>query len=154
MSNLLRLDVAIRAAGIPIDGVSGTQGSVRVDYQTSATPAQITQGDAIVAAFDWTPAADATFTARQAKVAAGSTFDGGALQSAGASDRALIALVLLILDEFNTHSTFEAAMLAAIAAATTLADLKTRMAAITVVPQRTQAQLIAAIKNKIAGTAE
>ncbi len=154
LNSTARLDVALRAAGIPIDGVSGSEGSVRVDYQASATAPQRTQGDAIVAAFDWSAAADDTFSARQAKTTAGSIFDAGALKSADAQGRALIALVLLILDEFNAHSTQTTNMLAAIAAAASLADLKTRMALVNNIPQRTQAQLIAAIKTKISGTAE
>lgn len=63
-----RLDRALRAAGIPIDGVGDTTGGIpqpgwhivtrgdgvvlRIDYQASATPAQIQQGDAIAMTFD------------------------------------------------------------------------------------------------------
>lgn len=52
------LDEKLKAAGIPFDGISGGPGSVRVDYQPEATPAQRTQGAAIIAAFDWTLAAE------------------------------------------------------------------------------------------------
>lgn len=152
-NTLNRLDGTLRAAAVPIDGVAiVSDGVARVDYQAAATPQQRAQGEAIVAAFDWSAAADATYSARQAKTVAGSTFD--AQQSAAAPDRALIALVQLILDEFNAHSALEASLFAAIAAATSLADLKTRAAAVALVPQRTQAQLIAAIKAKITAGAE
>lgn len=63
-----RLDRAIKAAGIPIDGVGDITGVtpqpywhvvtrgdgvvLRIDYQASATPTQIQQGDAIAMTFD------------------------------------------------------------------------------------------------------
>lgn len=125
-----------------------------MDYQAAATPAQRTQGAAIVTAFDWGAAADATFAAQQEKAAATANLDLGGAQAGVAYDRLIRALALMILDEFNAHTTFEASMLAAIAAAASLADLKTRMAAIVPVPQRTTVQLIAAIKTKVAGTPE
>jgi hypothetical protein len=150
----LRLDAAIRAAGIPIDGVSGSLGSVRVDYQAAATPAQITQGAAIVAAFDWSAGADATWQAQQENAVAAANLDRGAAQAGAASDRVVYALAMMVLDEFNTHSTFEAAMLSAIAASASLADLKTRMAAVNAIPARTPAQLVSAIKAKISAAGE
>jgi hypothetical protein len=58
---LSRLQATIVAAGIPIDGVSGDQSGVRVDFQASATPAQQTQAASIVSSFDWSDAADATY---------------------------------------------------------------------------------------------
>jgi hypothetical protein len=152
--SLQRLDSMLRAAGIPIDGVSGSQGSVRVDYQASATTQQRTDGDAIVAAFDWSGAADATYAAQREKTAAAASFDRGVTQAGQASDRIVVALAQLMLDEFNAHTAVEASMLAAVAAAASLAELKTRFAAIVPVPQRTQAQLINAIKAKIAATQE
>ena len=67
----------------------------------------------------------------------------------------LKSFVLTALDELNLHTTFEAAMLSAVAAASSLADLKTRFAAITPVPQRTKANLITAMTNQInAGNAD
>lgn len=127
-----RLDATLRAAGIPIDGVSGSQGSVRVDYQASATTAQQTQGSAIVAAFDWSAAADTTFAAQQAKAAATSNIDIGALQAGQVYDRLIRALALVVLDEIN--------ILRAIASP--------------VQTPRTAAQLVSAVKAKIAATAE
>jgi hypothetical protein len=68
---------------------------------------------------------------------------------------ALKAIVLLVLDEFNLHADKHNAILDAVDAATSLADLKTRVAAIPNYPQRTAVQLINAIKAKIdAGQAE
>lgn len=52
--NNARLDEAIRAAGVPIDGVSGSSAeTVRVDYSATATTEQRAAGQAIVDAFDW-----------------------------------------------------------------------------------------------------
>lgn len=59
------------------------------------------------------------------------------------------ALALLILDEFNAHAGKITAILNAADTATSLATFKTEMAAITKQPQRTQAQLVAALKAKI-----
>lgn len=59
------------------------------------------------------------------------------------------ALVLLIMDEFNLHSTKESEELADIAAATSLADYKTRRGIRSAVPQRTAQQLIDAIRQKL-----
>jgi hypothetical protein len=132
MSALPRLDAAIRAAGIPIDGVSGSQGSTRVDYQASATAAQRTQGAAIVAAFDWSAAADATWQAQQEKAAATAQIDNGALKAGISTERLVRALALVVLDEVNVL----------------------RAASVPVLAPRTAAQLVTAIKAKIAATAE
>lgn len=52
--NAARLDETLRNAGVPIDGVSGGSAeTIRVDYSATATPEQVAQGKAIVAAFDW-----------------------------------------------------------------------------------------------------
>src|SRR5260221_12792501 len=65
--NITKLDGELRAAGIPIDGVSdldGTKAHVRLDFQPSATAAQRTQAAQILAA------QDPTDTAQQARLAA------------------------------------------------------------------------------------
>lgn len=53
-----RLDAALKAAGIPIHGVSvnhkTTPRTVRVDYAAGATLQQRVDGQAVVDAFDWT----------------------------------------------------------------------------------------------------
>ena len=46
---------ALVAAGIPIDGVSGTGPTCRIDFRPEATKAQRDQAAQILAAFDWTP---------------------------------------------------------------------------------------------------
>ena len=64
-------------------------------------------------------------------------------------ERVLRAIVLLVLDEFNAHANKINAILDAVDQSVTLADLKLRIAAIPDYPQRTGAQLLNAIKNKI-----
>src|SRR5215471_6099904 len=50
MAAVSALDMQIRSKGIPIRGVGGPPWTV--DYDASATPAQITQGNALAASFD------------------------------------------------------------------------------------------------------
>lgn len=127
MTYLNRLDAALVAAGIPFDGVT-SEGLVW--FKDTATPAQKTQAAAIVASIDPSQAADLTYQAQQAKTAAQVSIDIGALQNGGPTDRLVRALALVVLDEVNILRT--AASLA----------------------PRTAAQLITAIKAKIAATAE
>jgi hypothetical protein len=61
----------------------------------------------------------------------------------------LRASLLSILDEFNAHADKINAILDSADAATSLADFKTRMAAVTDYPQRTIAQLKTTIRNKL-----
>jgi hypothetical protein len=149
-----RLSAVISAAA-PIDGVSiATRGAARIDFKDAATGPERIAAEAALAAFDWSVAADDTWLAQQRKIEASASFDRGDTRDGAASDRVVVALAELMLDEFNAHSTVEAAMFAAVAAASSLADLKTRYAAIVKVPQRTRLQVINAIKAKIAATAE
>lgn len=62
---------------------------------------------------------------------------------------AVVALALLTLDEINNLRQWVASFKAATAAATSLADLKTRVAALPNMPDRTRQQLINAVKAKI-----
>lgn len=144
----------IASALIPIHGVSGIQGDIRVDYRPEATPPQVAQAEAIVAAFDWSDAADATFAAQQVKAVATAGIDNGVLISGDRTERLVRALMEIILDEFNLHAAKHNALLNAIDAATTLANLKTAVLAIPDYPTRTAAQLVTAIKAKIAASAE
>lgn len=95
-----------------------------------------------------------TAVARAAKNTATAALQNGGTAAAPPNDRLVYALSLMILDEFNLHTTFESALLSAIAAATSLANLQTRVAAITAIPQRTAAQVQNAIIAKISATSE
>lgn len=61
----------------------------------------------------------------------------------------LRALVLVLLDELNLHSTTINAMRTATTSATSLNDLKTRIGQVAAIPQRTTLQLRTAIRNKL-----
>lgn len=60
-----------------------------------------------------------------------------------------VALALLVLDEFNRFSTEWRYFKTATAAATSLADLQTRVAALPNMPDRTQRQLLDAVRDKL-----
>ena len=53
--SLTRLDELIKESGVPIFGLRGVQGDVKIDFDPAATPQQRTDTAAIVAGFDWTP---------------------------------------------------------------------------------------------------
>lgn len=59
------------------------------------------------------------------------------------------AFALVVLDEFNRHTTLEADIFAATAAATNLANFQTRMAAVSQVQQRVIGDLKTALRNKL-----
>lgn len=61
---LERLHATI-AAVCPIHGVSGSQGSIRIDYDPSATAPQQTSAQAALAAFDWSQTAHDAWTQQQ-----------------------------------------------------------------------------------------
>lgn len=53
MQAIHRFDEHIRSLGIPIDGVSGTGPTCRIDFKAAATQAQRDQGNAERLTFDW-----------------------------------------------------------------------------------------------------
>lgn len=86
-----------------------------------------------------------------AKTAKLRTFAKDLLDDPDAVSILLRALALVILDENNTLRQWVTSFKAATAAATTLADLKTRVAALANLPDRTKAQIMPAIRSKIDG---
>lgn len=155
MNAFWRLQVALLAAGIPILGVQGT-GPVdaQIDYDPSATAQQRADGAAILAAHDWTTAADATYVAQQAKLSAGAFYDRAQTAQADVTDRVVIAFAQLVLERFNHTAQKFNDLQTAIAQATNLANFQTRAAAVGTIGILTQQQLIDAIKAKIALTGE
>lgn len=129
MNPFVRLQAALIAANVPILGVRGTgAGDAAIDYAPAATAPQRAQGASILAAHDWSLAADAAFVAAQGKEEASSAVDAWLLQGASAStgDRVLVGFALLVLDEINTLRGFVA------------------------LPAYTEQQLVDAVKAKIA----
>lgn len=119
------------SAVCPVAGVArDAHGAVRIDFADEATAAQRSDALAAAAAFDWQnppPPADV-------EVLSG----------------AVVALALLTLDEINLLREWVAAFNATVAAAASLADLKTRIAALPILPDRTRAQLLRAVRAKLA----
>jgi hypothetical protein len=91
MYEISELDREIRAAGVPLDGVSGARGNVVVTYNASATGALRALGDSIVAGFDWANA-DLNWQRAAGK---------GIATSAEPSGRVVRAVALVLLDEVN-----------------------------------------------------
>lgn len=65
------------------------------------------------------------------------------------TDNPVRAALLVLLDEFNRHSVVHRGILAAAAAASSLADFKTRMGQVTGIPARTPQDLLGAVRAKL-----
>lgn len=127
-TSLSRLDATLRGAGIPIDGIAGEEGSIRVDYQASATPTQRTQGASIVAGFDWSAGADATYIAKQSKTAATTGVDNGNLQAGSDLQRMVYCLAIVAMNEINILRAAIPHRIVSITRATTTATVVTELA--------------------------
>lgn len=150
-TTLQRLHSDVSAVA-PIDGVAMIDEAAqqaRIDYAVSATETDKASGDAVLAAFDWSETENEKFLAQVATDSALAAIDRGTTIKGLSIDRAIIALALVVLDTFNTDRAAFAAMNSAVQAATSLADLKTRFAAINFPSQATQGQLLNAVKAKL-----
>ena len=119
-NHILRLHTLITDAGVPINGVSGDSAGIRIDFNITATPSQITQANSIVSSFDWSDAAHAIWENIQNRTEAKQV-----LTNTRPQDKIIKALLAVMLDEINILRT--AASL----------------------PARTRAQFVTAIQNKI-----
>lgn len=63
-NQLARLTESVAAVS-PIDGVSGSQGSIRVDFKPEATASQKSAAQSVVTSFDWSQAAQDAWLADQ-----------------------------------------------------------------------------------------
>ena len=141
-----RLILTLAAAGVPVDTVTGDGPGVVVTYQAWATEAQRAAGAAVVAAFDWSQAAHDLWLRDRRRLAASALLD-----ALGGESALVRAVVLVLVDDVNDLRQWVTSFKAAVAAATTLADLKTRVAALANTPDRTAAQARAAVANRITG---
>ena len=138
-----RLRQTLRDAGVLIDdvsiGVEGQSSTVKVfpaSLQASAQPH--------INAFDWSAAADSDYDNLQHR----------AIAKALLSDpiehaKLLRALAEITKDEINLLRQWLVSFKAQVAAATTLADLKTRVATLPAMPDRTLAQLKTAMESRL-----
>lgn len=128
------------AASLPVDCVLGANGSVSVVFAADLTAPQKASLDGVVAAHTPNPLGQTLRTRAAAKSLS---------QLADALPAALRAVLLVAVDEINLLRARLRAQDAAVAAATTLADLKTRWAVLANVPDRTAAQAKQAILDKL-----
>lgn len=128
---------AILAAGVPITGVNSNGIVSPANLQAAAQPT--------INAFDDSDAAQLVRDNLAARVSASSLLD----INKSATLKLLRAEAGLTIDELNALRQWVMSFKAAVAAATTLADLKARVATLADLPDRTQAQAITAIKAKI-----
>lgn len=143
MEPLIRLEETI-AAVCPIHGVSGTA-NTRIDYRDEATTEQRAAAQAALAAFDWSQAAHDAWILAKRKAAATAAIN-------ASMDESIVvarAVTLATLDEINALRAWITAFKAAVAASSSLADLKTRVAATSSMPARTKQQLRTVIATAI-----
>lgn len=140
-----RLDTTI-AAVCPISGTSGEQGSVRIDFAPGATAPQQTAANNALAAFDWSQAAQDAWENLQSRTGADAIVNGVTVDG-----KVMRAVAAVLVDEINNLRQWLAQFKAEVAAAASLADLKTRVATLPAMPDRTLAQAKTAILGKIDG---
>jgi hypothetical protein len=139
---------ATLAAVCPILGVDlgpGSPPAVTIRYAANATAQQQADAQTALAAFDWSGSAQTAYDTVQARAPALTTLN-SATDPPGKLARATAAV---LVDELNDIREWIAAFKVQVAASTTLADLKTRVAALPNMPDRTLAQAKTAIGNKI-----
>lgn len=145
--NTARLHDAI-AAVCPIVGVSigrvNDKNTWRFTAKPEATPAQISDAEAVIATWDSSQSADDAATKVSERTVAVAM-----LASAGHEAKLLRALLLTILEEMNLHAARIKSILDAIDGASTLAQVKTAVAAIADPPQRTAGDVRASMANKL-----
>lgn len=142
----IRLDSDLRNVPIAIDGISGVVSpynptTVRVSPANLQAQAQPT-----IDAFDGSQAAQNAWQDDQNKYQAKTYMV--ATTDLGKSYR---AVANIMVEEINAVREWTVSLKAAVAAATTLADLKTRVAALPDLPDRTLAQAKTAFINAING---
>lgn len=155
-ANVERLHQILTAAGHPVEGLAVLSGGltqegwdvtergdglrVRLDWAPGATdPQKQAARDAVLAA----DLSDAEVRVLRAAAKTVATVDGGAL------GKALRAEALVIMDELNLLRQWLTDFKAQVAASSSLADLKTRVAALPNVPQRAKSQILTAIAAKL-----
>lgn len=142
--SFIRLDKEIRNVLIPIHGISGSEGSIRIDFKDEATTQQKLDAQNIVNNFDWSDAAHSVWLNLQNRSLA-KTF----LDSTGANEKLIRAVADILKDEINILRGWITDFKTDVAAAVSLADLKVRISANPDLQDRTLVQLKTAINSKI-----
>lgn len=116
------------------------EGTIRLDWEVAPTAGQITTANTVVQNYDASAAADLAY---ERSLAAGLVVNTERLY------RVLRGILLAAIDEINLLRQRDRDRAADVAAATSLADLKTRWAARAALTDRTAAQAKTAVVNKI-----
>jgi hypothetical protein len=132
-----RLDIAIKAAGVAIVSVNSNGIVSPENLQAAANP--------VIAAFDDSDAAHLDFANNKARNEANNDIDNN---KAGLY-KSLRAEAKLIVNEINILRQWIVGFKVEVAAATSLADLKTRVATLPNLPDRTFEQAKTAMKNEV-----
>lgn len=131
----------------PIDGVSvEANGEARIAFRPEATQQQRDEAAQVLATFDWSAAASDLWQAARLREQAKQFQD-----EQHAQNVAFRAFVKLVVDENNLLRQWITDFKAAVAAAGSLGALKTGVAGLPNVPQRTYAQAKSAINNLVDG---
>ena len=158
-----RLVMTLASAGVPANGVTVTgPTSATIVYYTAddkdpqgnpmgpPTQSQMDAGAAVLAAFDWSDAAEQAYQAALSRPLAVSQ-----LGLTNAQFMLLRGVVSVLVDEVNALRDWITSFKTATAAATSLANLQTRVAGLAAMPDRTLSQARTAIANAInAGTVD
>ncbi|GEM_PF-3605118 len=96
MKDINRLHSDIEGSGIPILGVSGSQGSIRIDFKDNVTAQQKLDAQAIIDSFDWSDSAQIVWQNLQDR-----TFALSNLAHSKPDYKLLRAVVLVVMDEIN-----------------------------------------------------
>lgn len=139
--DLLQLQDEITAAGLPTGTPGGSVTVVVVDFAADLTAPQQAALANVVAAHVPNPSNAVNRLHAEAKAAFQT-----AAETSAQRDR---ALALVVMDEINLLRQWVTSFKAAVAAAATLADLKTRVAQLANLPDRTAVQAKAAVVTKI-----
>lgn len=140
---LERLTEAVSAV-CPINGISGTV-ERRIDYRPEATAEQRAAAQSALAAFDASQAAHDAWLLAKHRSAAVAALNASRDEAIMASR----AVMLAALDEINSLRAWLVSFKAAVAASSTLANLKTQVAALPNTPPRTSQQLRTVITTAI-----
>jgi hypothetical protein len=139
-----RLHQALLAVPLAVTGVSiGTFGN-KSTYLVQPTSLQ-SAAQATINAFDDSPTGDAAYLNQLGRDQAVDAIDNDRT-SHWKAERAAAAV---LVDEINLLRDWNTGLASAVAAATSLADLKTRVALLPALPDRTLSQAKTAIQNKI-----
>lgn len=143
LSTTERLLAVVKAAAPLVTDIS--VGTFGVAASVVVTPSsQQATAQAAINAFDWSDSAQTAWENLRARTVATAFLGDG-----DATNKVLRAAADVLRDEVNILRAWLASFKTEVAAATTLADLKTRVAGLPATPARTLAQLKTAITNRI-----